>query len=151
MVFLDALKGRADGRSARREHQRVVAFGVGFAGGVVLHGHSLFGAVHRKHLALHPHIHVETGVEGLGGLQLQRLPLGDGSADVIGQAAVGKRDVLALFKQNDFGVFIVAAQPGSGAGAAGHTAHNQNFHGTFPAFRKKWDGGGAARGGAMPP
>ena len=119
---------------------------------MVLHRHGLFGAVHRKHLALHPHIHVETGVESLGGLQLQRLPLGDGAADVVGQAAVGKRDVLALFKQDDLGVFVVAAQPGSGAGAAGHTAHNQNFHGTFPAFQKKWDVGRSRSksGGAAP-
>ena len=54
------------------------------------------------------------------------LAVGDHAADVVGQAAVGERDVAAALEDEDFGVFVHAAQPRGARRAAGHAADDQN-------------------------
>ncbi len=48
--------------------------------------------------------------------------------DVVGQATVGKRDIVAAFQHQDFGIFRKAPQAGGRCRAAGHTADNYDFH-----------------------
>ena len=48
------------------------------------------------------------------------------AGDVIGQAAIGKRDVRAALEDGDLGRFIDATRPGSGRSAACHAADNND-------------------------
>ena len=68
---------------------------------------------------------VEEIAEPLGRGHQQLLPVGDHAADVIRQAAVGERDVAAPLEDEDFGVFIHAAEPRGARGPAGHAADDQ--------------------------
>ena len=56
----------------------------------------------------------------------QFLAVGNRSAHVIRQSAVGERDVAAAFEDENFGEFIHAAQPCRARSSAGHSADNQN-------------------------
>ena len=46
-----------------------------------------------------------------------------------GKAAVGERDVGALFEHDDLGVFVEASGAGGGGHAASNSAHNDDAHG----------------------
>ena len=47
-------------------------------------------------------------------------------AHVIGQAAIGERDVAAALENEDFSLFVHAAEPGRARSAASHPADNQH-------------------------
>jgi len=94
----------------RGQDQLVIGLGVGLAGLVVFDRDGLGCAVDLGDFGENAHVHVETLAHGLGRLD-QQFVLGlDHVADIIGQAAVGIGNVFTLFKQDDFGLFIVAAQ-----------------------------------------
>ena len=138
---VDSLDGRPHRRRTGGEHQHIIALGVGLTGGEVFDLNALGSGVHTEHLIVHPHIDIEPGVKALGGLQLQLGLVGDHTADVVGQTAVCKGDVRPLFKHDDLGVLVVAAQTRGGAGAAGHAAYDQYFHEkwllSFPCGKNK--------------
>ena len=132
VVFLHTRELGPDGGSAGGEDQLIIAFGVGFTGGVVPDGNGFRGGIHGQNLVVHPHIHIEAGMKGFGRLKLQLGTVGDGAADVVGQAAVGKGNEPAFLQQDNLGVFVITAQPGGSTSAAGDTADNQNFHNNSP-------------------
>ena len=61
-------------------------------------------AVDRGDLVVHAHVEVEAGAERCWGLQEQVLAVLDDTAEVVGQPAVGERDVAAALEHDDLGV-----------------------------------------------
>ncbi|MPM36399.1 hypothetical protein SDC9_82995 [bioreactor metagenome] len=84
------------------------------------------GAIHGNRLGAHPNIYVIFGLHRLRRLQQQRFPLLNDAADVIGQSAVGIRNVSSPLQQDNFRAFVQPAQSGRAAGPSGHAANNQN-------------------------
>ena len=65
---------------------------------------------------------VKQVAEPLGRGDQQLASVGDHAADVVRQPAVGEGDVAASLEDEDFGVFIHAAEPRGARGAPGHAA-----------------------------
>ena len=82
------------------------------------------------HFVAYAHVHVEACAEAFGGLQGEGALVGDGAADVVGQAAVGVRDVAGTLEYDDLGRLIEAPKPGRRRGAAGHASYDNDFHGS---------------------
>ena len=74
------------------------------------------------------HVDIEPRAESLRRLYEKPFVLFDNASDVIGEAAVGIRNVFPLFKQDDFRFFGVPADAGGGCGASGHSAYDDNLH-----------------------
>ena len=125
---LGALDGRHQGLGAGGENQLVIGFGVLPVLLEIVDGDGLPGTVDGHHLRQHPDVNAEPVVKALRRLQRQGALFGDLTADIVGQTAVGKGDVLAAFQQYNFAALIQTTQAGRSAGAAGHTADNHSFH-----------------------
>ena len=116
------------GCCAGGQNQLVIAFGVIFTGLDIVHGDLLFLRIDGGDFIPYPHIHIEPAVEALGCLESESRFLVDLTADVIGQAAVGKGDVLSPLEHDDLCLFIQTTQTGRRRSAASHATYNQNFH-----------------------
>ena len=121
-------QGRPHGRGPRRQQQFVVALGGGGAVGRA-HADGLCRRVDGHDLAARTHVDGKAAAEGLGRLHEQAVAPGYGAADVIGQAAVGIRDVFAALEHHDFRTFVHAAQTGGSRGSSGHAAYDDILHG----------------------
>ncbi len=117
----DAGERRPHRSGAGRQQQFVVALLVGAAFGT-LDCHRLSGRIDAKHLRAGAHVDVKTPPEGLGGLHEEFVAVGDGAADVIGQSAVGIRDVIPLLEEDDLVGFSYSSYSRRGGGASGHSA-----------------------------
>ena len=123
-------KLRPRGAGAGREDELVVGLFEHLSGFKIAHGHHMARRVDGLHFVAYAHVHVEAGAEALGGLQGEGALVGDGAADVIGQAAVGVRDVAGTLEYDDLGRLIEAPKPGRRRGAAGHASYDNDFHRT---------------------
>ena len=121
-------QGRLGGTGAGGEEQLVVGLVKDRAGGQVFHGHGLFRRMDGRHLMADPHVHPEPLPEALRRLEGQLLPVGDGPADVVGQAAVGVGHIARPLEHHDLRRLVQPAEPGRGGGASGHAAHDDNLH-----------------------
>ena len=99
---IDAGNGRPQRRRSRGQNQLVVGFLVLAAGGQIANAHRLRRAVDGLDFGASPHVEVEAGPHTFRRNQQQFGPLGDLAAEVVGQAAVGKRDVAAAFDEHDW-------------------------------------------------
>jgi glycosyltransferase involved in cell wall biosynthesis len=106
----------------------------------VVHDHFFGHAINGHNLVLRAHVEVEFASQPLRCGDQQGLALGDGPADIIGQAAIGEGDVFAALKDDDLGLFIQAAQPRRGRRPAGHapdddvSGHWNPSHSIWQAF-----------------
>lgn len=64
-----------------------------------------------------------------GGLNQETLTVSDDIADVVGQSAVGERNVVAAFKDDDLGGFVESACTGCDGCSGGDSADDDKFHG----------------------
>ena len=94
----------------------------------VCEGHGLGGSVNRH--SLHPGLDLHTGQAHVlsGGVDDQLLPGLDAAAHIVGQAAAGIGNVLALGVNGDLGAAVPAHQLGSGLGTGGNAANDNNVH-----------------------
>ncbi len=120
------------------ENQLVIAFLEFLAGLQILDGDSFALRVESRDLVADPHLHPEAGEEALRRLKGQGLRVGDRTANVIGQAAVGIGNVPGPLKHDDLRLFVQTAEPGRRRGASRHTAYNDNLHvrSSFTAWRE---------------
>ena len=114
------------GRGSRAQHQGVIGLPVLPAGEALPHQHFLRLPVHPQDLAVHAHVQVEAGPEALGGLHQQLAPVRDVAPDVVGQSAVGERDVGPPLEQDDAGGLRQSPGPGGRAGAPRHSPHDDD-------------------------
>ncbi len=80
-----------------------------------------------QHLVTSAHLDVEQFLEPCGALQQQPSPLGDRIADVVRQAAVGIRNIIAPFKHDDFCSFVKSFEPCCRRHAGGNAANDKIF------------------------
>ena len=73
------------------------------------------------------HANAKTIPEQLAAGYQQLVALGDFTTQVIGQSAIGERDVWALFQDGDVGVRIDAPRPRGGGGTTGHASDYHNL------------------------
>ena len=81
---------------------------------------------------MNAHVYAEALKEVRGGLKCELLRIGDHTAHIVGQPAVGIGNKAAALKEEDLRGLIQAADSGRGCCAAGHAAHNHYFHKTHP-------------------
>ena len=129
----DAGQIGAGDRQARRggaggQNQLVVGLAIDPAGGQIADNDALARPVDRLDLALRPHVQFEPLAEPLGRDDQQLAAIGDLAAEVVGQAAIGKRDVRSSLEEDDFGVFRKASRPGGSRRAARHASDNKQLH-----------------------
>ena len=91
-------------------------------------GDGLCVPVDGRDLRAYADVEVEAVAEGGGRLQEQHVPLGDGVADIVGEAAVRVRYIAAFFDQDDFGLLVHTAETCGCGGASGHTANDDILH-----------------------
>jgi hypothetical protein len=72
-------------------------------------------------------VQIELRVQAFGGLLEKPRPILDHPAEVVGQAAVGKGNVAALFQNDDLIFFRKAPKSRRGRGSPSHPAHNNDF------------------------
>lgn len=120
------------GRRTGGEDHVVIALPVGFTAGQILDFHLFDFREDAHHLAHGADIDIEAAFHGFGGLHQQTGSLGDDSADVVRQAAIGKRNVFAPFEHDDLGLFVKSPQTGGGAGSSSHPANNNYLHAIPP-------------------
>ena len=114
------------GRSARREDQLVIRQVVGFSAGMIQHRHRLGSAIDAPDFLPRPHVDAKAAGQELRRGDQQLLPLGDLAADVVRQTAVGERNVLVLFQQDDLRVLVHAAGASRRRSAAGDAADDDD-------------------------
>ena len=124
---VDALQGRAHGFGSGRKEEAVVSLAVRPAVGRP-HAERVGRRVKPDHFVTHTHVDAIAAAERFGRLHKQAVALGDDAAEVIRQAAIGIRDVLAALNEDDFGRLVQPSQTGGRSGATGHAAHNDMFH-----------------------
>ena len=121
-------QGRLGGLGTGGQNQLVIGLRKGLAGGEVFHIHGLFRRVDGRHLVADPHVHPEPPPEALRRLEGQLRLVGDDTADIVGQAAVGIGHIPGPLEHHDLRRLIQPPEPGRRRGPAGHTAHNHNLH-----------------------
>jgi hypothetical protein len=123
---LDPIDRRHDRSGSRGQDQLVVALPRLLPAVQVPNAHTFGQPVDLDHFALHPGLDAELPAEPLGRHQQQPVAALDDVAHVIGQTAVGERNVAALFEDDDLGVFVQTACPRSRTSSGCDTAHDQD-------------------------
>ena len=108
------------------QDQRVVRLGRLLVGFQISDRHLLGLAVDSGDLRADSNVDAKTPPEVLGRLHQQPLAFGNGSSDVVRQAAVGERDVLTPLEHYDFSVFRQTPRPSRRRSASGHAADDQD-------------------------
>lgn len=132
--------GRDDGSGAGTEHQLVVGLGVRAVRAV--DGDRAGGGVDVGHPAADADVQAEPGVQRGRGLQEERVTVLDDAADVVGQAAVGVRDVLARLQDDDLGLLVQATQTRGRRHAGGDAANDHDLHAFLLGFDHHYTPGG---------
>ena len=127
--IVDAGDRWADRRRAGREHQLVVAEPFAAAVDEVLRFDALAGTVDAHGFAACAHIEVEQALERSRRLHGEDIARRNLAADVVGQAAVGERDVGAAFEHGDLGRFAKTAGARGAGSTGGDATDDENFHG----------------------
>ena len=129
---------------AGRQNQFVVAFLVSGSARCPTDPHALVRPVDGDNLAAGAHVHMKPGTEAFRSLYGQLGLFVDHAANVIGQTAVGERDVISAFEQNNPGRFVIPAQARRSRRASGDPSDNYYLHRKpplsvrrlFPAIRR---------------
>jgi hypothetical protein len=95
------------------------------AGGKVMHLDRLILTIDVANFVPRADFDVEEIAESLGRGHQQVPSIGDRAADIVGQAAVGERDVAASLEDKDLRPFIHAAEPRRARRPTGHPADDQ--------------------------
>ncbi len=98
---------------------------------MIVHFDALVFAVYLHDLLARSHFEAVTLGEELRSSHQQLAAFGDFVADVIGQSAIGKRDILILFKQNDLGLLIHPPRPRGRRSPTSYSTDNHNFQRSF--------------------
>ena len=125
---VNARHGRHNGKRTGREQEHIVPFLILLSVAQVLHRNNLPVAVDGRHLVEGAHIHIVAVAKRHWGLDKQFLAVLNRVADIIGQTAIGVRDMLALFEEDNLRVLVESFQAGGGGSASRHAAHNHIFH-----------------------
>ena len=144
---IDAGKVGRHGAGAGGQDQLVVALDVLGAVVQATHGDGAGGAVDGDDLLAHAGIDVEAVAEALRCLRVTFGAIGDGTADVVGQAAGGVFHKAGALDHDDLGVLIQTAQTGRGGCSSGDAADDDDFHDWVPFGEVHADGG--RRGGSL--
>ena len=146
-ILFDALDGGHDGAAAGGENELVISFG-NFAVGSA-YGDGLVLCVNVDNFVVDANVNVETLLEHLGGNEEQLIAVFDNAADIIGQAAVCERNVIAFFEEDDFGILVGAASLGGCRSTGSNAANYKNSHYVlspidviirYPAGTQRWYG-----------
>jgi len=113
---------------ARRQDQLVIALGIDASGPVVLNTDQVCLGVDRESLVHDTDIQIKAIVHRFWRLDKKRVLLLDHVADIVGQATVCVRYVLAFFQQDDFRLFVEPAQAGCRGCSPGDAADHDNLH-----------------------
>mmetsp|Transcript_92998 Transcript_92998/g.268605 ORF Transcript_92998/g.268605 Transcript_92998/m.268605 type:complete len:233 (-) Transcript_92998:2-700(-) len=123
---VDPRDRRHEGVATHREHEVVVFVRRLGTGRRLAHGDRLGGPVDRHDLHARVHVEVEATPQHLRLRNRQCAPELDLPAEVVGQAAVGERDVAALLEDRDLYVFAQAAEPRRRTGACRRPTDDDN-------------------------
>ena len=133
---IDSRKRRPHRLGPGGQHQRVVLVVADGARLEVLHLDGAVLPVDAADLVPGANLDVQQIAEPLGRGHHQMAPVGDHPAHVIRQSAVGERDLAALLEDEDFGIFIHAAEPGSARRASRYAADDQDSFGHGEALSR---------------
>lgn len=125
---VDALDGRTQRFGTYREHQLVVGLRIEFARGQAPHLDQPLFTVDAHHLLLGADVDAEASGEPLDALHEEFVAVGNRSADVVGQSAVGIGDILPPLEKHDVRMLVHSAQTGRNGGSARHAPDNQIIH-----------------------
>ena len=131
---VDARQRRPDRRRPGRQHQLVVGLGAHLAGGDITQLDSLALRRDADGLAAGSHVDGELRAERVLVRHHEAGFLFDHAADVVGQPAVGVRNIGPALDHEDLGVLVQPAQARRTGCAAGHTTDDDDFH----AFSLLW-------------
>jgi hypothetical protein len=121
---IDAGNGWFERRGAGREHQRIVGLIVFALCRHLAHFDDLSCAIDGHDLGIDPHVEVEPGPEGFGGLEQERVLFDNLATHKIGQPAIGEGDVRPALENDDVAMFTEPPGTRGGAGAARDSAHD---------------------------
>ena len=119
---------RPDRYGPRAQHEPVIGLPVRPPLREVTHLHFLGLAVDADHVLPGPHVQRQGPAQALRRLQQQAVPVRDGPADVIRQAAVRERDVMVPLQHHDLGRLIQPPQPRPRRGTRRDTPHDHRLH-----------------------
>ena len=131
---VDAGKRRPDRRRAGRQHELVVGLGGHLAGRHVPEIDGLVLPRNGNRLAAGPGIDREEVPEPRHRRHEQARLFRNHAPDVVGQPAVRVRHVRPAFDHDDLGLLVHPAQPRRARRAAGHSAHDDDFHDFIPRY-----------------
>ena len=123
---VDAGQGWSDGPGAGGQNQGVIGLQAGFAGFKIAHFDLLCGSINAGYLGFYSHLDIETVLEQGRRRDQQAGFRRDDIAHEIGQATVGKRDMMPAVNQDDLAGLAKPAGARRAGGAAGHAADDQN-------------------------
>ena len=119
---------RPDRFGPQAQHQLVVGLPVRPPLRQVAHLHFPGVAVDADHVLPGPHIQRQRPGQAFRRLQQQAVPVRDGPADVIRQAAVRERDVMVPLQHHDLGRLIQPPQPRTRRGTRRDSPHDHRLH-----------------------
>jgi len=134
--IVDTRKGRSNGFGARAQYQDIVGFGALTARFHIPNLDGFGRSINGEDLAIDPHIQIEAGIQAFRCLHQQTLAVFDDTANVVGQTAVGERNIGAALEYDDGCGFGKTTGPGRRAGAARNSADNENSNGIDHDFSK---------------
>ena len=136
MRGLHAFHFRYDGSSAGRKDQMIIRQRCGVPRIQIFYQYRFFFGINTDNLVSDTDVNVEPRTKTPGSLQCQLLLLGDNIPNIIRQPAVGKRNKIAPFQNDNLFLFQSASQPGRSGSPASYAAYNHGscFHtrSTFP-------------------
>ena len=126
MVFLYTRYCRTNGCCPRRKHQLVIGFFICLIS--MANQYSLIGTVDRQNLTFCPYIYAESLMKPLRCLQLQRSLICNHPSYIIGQTAVGIRNILSTFHHNNLCTLIISSKTSGCSCASCYTPDNYYLH-----------------------
>ena len=112
----------------------VVGLGVLAAGLHVAHRHGPRDGIERDNFAVDPHVEIERLAQALRCLQQQTTAIGDDAADVVREAAVRERHVVAPLQHDDLRRFVQTPRPRSDRCSPGDSADDDELHDFLPVW-----------------
>ena len=136
---VDAGNGGTQRGGTGGDHQIVVAFLICLAGLRILYSDGLFLSVDGRRFAVDAHVDLKAFPHQLRRHQQQGVSAADHVAHVVGQAAVGVRNVLSTLQDHDLPVRVKPAKSCRAAGASGYPSDNHCFFHNRPPDHMNWD------------
>ena len=93
---------------------------------------------------MHADVEVERGLERLGRVEQEGVAVTDLVTDVVRQAAVGERDMVAALEHDDLGGLVETTSASGDRGSGGNATDDDEFHGEGLSIGDRADPAGAA-------